>query len=94
MTGLGRFVPYAGVGPRIYMMESITEGSVGSAVILPTKERSTKVGVGVPLGFDFTIGPGALLAELLFEIGPLDHTLTGKTNTAATSLSVGYRFLL
>jgi len=94
MTQLGRFVPYAGVGPRIYMMESVTKGSAGNAVILETKERSTKVGVGVPLGVDILVGPGAVLAEFLFEIGPLDHTLTGNTHTGAASLSLGYRLML
>ncbi len=94
LTRFGRFVPYAGVGPRIYMFESITEGKAGSEVILETKERSTKVGAAVPLGVDIQLGPGAVLAELLFEIGPLTHALTGDTNTAATSLSVGYRLML
>jgi outer membrane protein W len=94
MTRFGRFVPYAGVGPRIYMFESITEGKAGNEVILETKERSTKVGAAVPIGLDIQIGPGAALAELMFEIGPLTHALTGDTNTAATSLSLGYRFIL
>lgn len=94
MTRFGKFVPYVGVGPRIYMFESITEGKAGSEVILETYERSTHVGAAVPIGVDYKIGPGALLAELLFEIGPLNHALTGDTNTAATSLSVGYRLML
>ena len=94
MTRFGRFVPYAGVGPRIYMFESITEGKAGSEIILETKERSTMVGAAIPVGVDFKVGPGAALAELLFEIGPLDHALTGDTHTAATSLSLGYRLML
>lgn len=93
-TKLGRLVPYVGLGARIYMMESITEGMSGNQTILETKERSTKVGMALPLGVDFKIGPGALLAELLFELGPLDHRLTGETSTAATSLALGYRLML
>lgn len=94
MTRFGRFVPYVGLGPRIYMFESITEGKAGNQTILETKERSTKFGGAIPLGVDIKLGPGALLAELLFEIGPLTHALTGDTTTAATSLSVGYRLML
>ena len=94
LTRFGRFVPYIGIGPRIYMFESITEGKAGDKVILETKERSTKVGGAIPLGVDIKLGPGALLAELLFEIGPLNHELTGDTTTAATSLSLGYRLML
>jgi len=52
------------------------------------------VGAAIPIGVDFKVGPGAALAELLFEIGPLDHALTGDTHTAATSLSLGYRLML
>lgn len=94
LTKLGRFVPYIGVGPRLYFLESITEGTVGSQTILQTKERSMKVGLGVPLGGEFKIGPGAILAEFLFEYGPLDHSLTGNSNTAGGSLQVGYRLML
>ncbi len=94
ITRFGRFVPYVGLGPRIYIFESITEGKAGGQTILETKERSTKVGGAIPLGVDFKIGPGAALAELLFEIGPLNHALTGDTTTAATSLSLGYRLML
>jgi len=94
MTRFGKLVPYVGIGPRLYLMESVTEGSAGGQVILETKERSTKVGVGIPIGVDYKIGPGAVLAELLFEIAPLDHTLTGDTSTAATSLALGYRLML
>ena len=94
LTRFGRIVPYVGVGPRIYLLESITEGSVGKAMMLETKERSTKVGVGLPLGVDFKLGPGVLLGEFVFELGPLDHDLTGKTNTAAGTLEFGYRIMI
>jgi opacity protein-like surface antigen len=94
LTKLGRVVPYIGIGPRIYMLESITEGKAGNSTILQTKERSTKFGGAIPVGVDIKVGPGAFLAELLFEIGPLDHALTGKTNTAAGTLQLGYRLML
>ena len=57
-------------------------------------EQSTKVGLGVPFGAEIKLGPGALIGELLFEYGSLDHTATGDSNTGALSLAIGYRLLL
>ena len=94
LTSLGRLVPYVGIGPRIYMLKSNVKGTVGDQVISETTEKSTKVGFGIPLGVEYGLGPGAVLAELLFQYGGLDHTATGDTNTGAASLALGYRFLL
>jgi hypothetical protein len=94
LTSLGRVVPYVGVGPRIYLLRSIVEAKAGSQVIGETIEQSTKVGVGLPLGAEFKLGPGALLGELLFEYGPLDHTATGSSHTAGGTLQLGYRLMI
>ncbi|MGC4116360.1 MAG: hypothetical protein QM765_17650 [Myxococcales bacterium] len=91
---LGRFVPYLGVGARIYLLQSTTRGEVSGAEILSTKEQDAKVGVGIPIGVQIGLGPGHLTIELLTEWGPLEHTATGPSNTGAESLQVGYRFLL
>jgi opacity protein-like surface antigen len=93
LTMLGKFVPYIGVGPRIYMLKSTTKASVGDAQISETTEKNTKVGVGIPIGVEYSIGPGGIIAELLFQYGGLDHKITGATNTGAMSLALGYRFL-
>ena len=93
-TKLGRVVPYIGVGPRIYLLKSTVRGAVGSVEIPETTEQSTKVGFGVPLGAELKLGPGAVIGELLFEYGSLDHNATGSSNTGALSLAIGYRFLL
>lgn len=92
-TGLGRLVPFVGVGPRIYLMNSVVSGQAGDATIGETSEPSTQVGAGLPLGVEYQLGPGALLAELLFEIGTLDHAITGQSHTGGGTLNVGYRFL-
>ena len=94
MTFVGRVVPYIGVGPRIYFLQNTVRSGETGPKILETTEKSTKVGVGVPFGAEIHLGPGGLLAELLFQYGVLDHTATGATNTGALSLHVGYRFLL
>lgn len=86
--------PYAGIGPRIYFLESVVRGSAGDQKFKDTKEQSTKFGVGVPLGVEVALGPGGLLAELLFQWAPLDHEATGDSHLAGLSLFVGYRALL
>jgi hypothetical protein len=93
-TKLKAVVPYVGVGPRIYLLKSTVRGAVGGVEIPETTEQSTKVGLGVPLGAELKLGPGALIGELLFEYGSLDHTATGSSNTGALSLALGYRLLL
>lgn len=93
LTMLGKFVPYLGVGPRIYMLKSTTKASVGDVQISETTEKNSKVGVGIPLGCEYSIGPGGIIAELLFQYGGLNHTITGASNTGAVSLALGYRFL-
>jgi hypothetical protein len=90
-TSLGRVVPYVGIGPRIYLIEDVTEGRAGQAVIAETHERSTEVGVFAPVGAQLALGPGFLLGELLFEWGPLDHVATGESHSAGGTLQLGYR---
>ena len=93
-TGLGKIVPYAGVGPRIVMLEGVTYGTVAAKPLLETRERSTKVGVGVPLGAEYLIGPGAALGEFLFAYNSIDHKSTGNASLTGFTLWLGYRFLL
>jgi hypothetical protein len=47
-----------------------------------------------PLGCEFELGPGGLLAELLFQWGPLTHDITGDSNLGSASLWLGYRAIL
>ena len=95
LTGItDGIVPYAGIGPRIYLLESVVRGEAGGTKFKETYERSTKWGVGVPLGAEFTLGPGGVIAELLFQWGPLKHETTGDTHLGGGTLFVGYRALL
>jgi opacity protein-like surface antigen len=93
-TALGKIVPYIGAGPRIVMLESVTEGTAGGVRILENKEQSTKVGVGAPLGAEYLLGPGAALAELMFQFNPIDHQATGSSNLMSLTLWIGYRAML
>lgn len=93
-TSLKVITPYAGIGPRIFLLRSTVKGDAGGSPIAETTEQSTKVGVGIPVGAELPLGPGGLMAELLFEYGSLDHRATGTSNTGGLNLMVGYRFLL
>lgn len=93
-TGLGKLVPYAGIGPRIFFLESVTDSDGKQPLILETKEQGTKVGLGVHAGVDYLLGPGALLGELLFQWADLDHQQTGDTSLAGLTIWIGYRFML
>lgn len=88
---IGRWIPYIGVGPRLFLLESLVNGKAGSAGIVTSSEDSTKVGAGIPIGVGFTLGPGHLFAELALNIAPIDHRTTGDDNTGSLSLSLGYR---
>jgi hypothetical protein len=87
-------IPYVGIGPRIYLLETVVEGTAGGARFPISKEVSTQFGFGVPVGAELPLGPGSLMAELLFQWGPLGHEITGDTHLSSGSLWVGYRALL
>lgn len=94
LTSLKVVTPYAGIGPRIFLLRSTVKGNANGSTIAETTEQSTKVGVGIPVGAELPLGPGRLMAELLFEYGSLDHRATGTTNSGGLNLMLGYRFLL
>lgn len=95
LTGLtATITPYAGIGPRIYLLESVVRGSSGGKPFQDTTEHSTKIGFGIPLGAELALGPGGVFAELHFQWAPLDHQTTGDTQLGGGSLFLGYRALL
>ena len=92
MTSLSDVVvPYGGIGPRIYMLETVEDGSAGGEPFPTATEQSTEFGLGVPLGIEIGMGPGAMMAEFLFQWGPLDHTITGDSNVGTVTMWLGYR---
>jgi hypothetical protein len=93
VSGLGKLVPYGGIGPRLLLARSSVRDD-GGPMISKTTERSTKLGVGIPLGVELVLGPGRAVGELLFQYGTLDHVATGDASSGALTLGVGYRLLL
>lgn len=92
LTGMKPVVPYAGIGPRVLLAKSTVQDN-GAPSIMQTHEQSTRFGVGVPVGAELPLGPGAAIGEVLFQYGTLNHVATGDANTGALSLSVGYRMM-
>jgi hypothetical protein len=91
---LGNVTPYVGFGPRIYFIETVVEGSAGGEQFGDSSERSTRWGLGLPLGAELALGPGGLFAEVLLQWGPMDHRITGDTHLGSATLFLGYRALL
>lgn len=88
------FVPYAGIGPRLYLLESVIEGTAGDSKLPESVEQSTSFGFGIPLGCEFELGPGGLFVELLFQWGPLAHKITGDSHLGSSTVWLGYRAIL
>jgi hypothetical protein len=92
---LGRVVPYAGIGPRLFLVRTSSSGEVGDgAPILTTVETSTQAGLGVPVGLDVLLGPGRLFGELQLLWAPANQRSTGEGSFGSMALSAGYRLVL
>jgi hypothetical protein len=91
---IGRWTPYIGLGPRLFLLQSKSSGTVGTTPISTSSEQSTKVGGGVPLGVGVRLGPGDLFVEVSLAISAIDHRVTGDSNTGSLGFALGYRFVL
>ena len=88
---LGRVTPYAGVGPRLFLLDARIDGNAGGAHIAQSREQSTQVGGGAVVGLGVRAGPGELFGELRVDASPIDHRTTGPSNTGALGIAAGYR---
>jgi opacity protein-like surface antigen len=86
--------PYAILGPRIYLMESVLEASSGGTDFGEHRETKTEVGLAVGGGLDVALGPGTLFGTLSLTYSGLDARIAGDSNTGALNLDVGYRLYL
>jgi hypothetical protein len=94
---LGRLVPYVGIGPRLFIVRTPSNGTAADAnatAIPQSSELSEEAGVGVPLGLDILVGPGRILLEAQLLYAPSSQTSTGPGSFGSISVAAGYRFVL
>ena len=88
----GRVTPYAGVGPRLFVVDSAVDGSGPGVARLPAvRERAVAGGGGGLVGVGVRLGPGAVFADLRVDAGPLRSRTTGDTVVGAIFVAGGYR---
>jgi hypothetical protein len=97
---LGRFLPqssmfngYAAVGPRLYLLQTVTSGKSGGENFGTNREQSTKAGVYTAVGGEMILGPGRVMLQMAFAYSPLGHEITGDISTSSLMISAGYRFV-
>jgi hypothetical protein len=92
---IGRFIPYVGIGPRLFLLQSKVSGDASGAGINLSDEVSTKAGFGLPIGLGVTLGPGHLLLEYALNIANIDHRTTGEVDVGSSSMTLvlGYRLM-
>jgi hypothetical protein len=104
--GEGKLVPYLGVGPRLWLLQTSVTGCTAGTTNMPgacgmaanpiteSLEQSTKVGLSVPLGVDYALGPGRIFLEAQLLWAPIDHRVTGDSSVGSLTAELGYRLFL
>ncbi len=91
---LGRLVPYVGVGPRAFVVRTVSSGQAAASAFPGSSELSVEPGVGVPVGLEILLGPGRLGAEFQLLYAPAHQRSTGPGSFGSMALAVGYSFVL
>jgi len=86
-----RLNAYAGLGARLYLLETITNGSSGGMPFLENRETSSRFGGVATGGGEYRLGPGAAVLQLALSGSDLPHLVTGDVATTGLSATVGYR---
>lgn len=86
------FNGYVLAGARMYVLQTVTEGSSGGQAFGTNQEVSVQGGGVLELGGEYGIGPGAITLSLEFAGAKLPHVITGKVPDLTILLAAGYRF--
>ncbi len=87
-------VPYVSAGARFHFLRAETVGSAGGAAFGTHQETDTRVGGVFASGAGLRVGPGRVLAEVVFNYLPVDQRLTGASNASSLSVLLGYGLFL
>lgn len=84
--------PYAMLGPRLYLLESVltAKGNDGED-FGEHRETKTHVGLMAGGGADIKLGPGAVFGGIVLGWSDLNTRITGDSNTGNLTFDVGYR---
>lgn len=93
-VGTDFFMPYGGLGARMYLLNTKVKGASGEEGFGENEETQVDFGLAAMAGGEFFLGPGAILAELSFGWAQLDGFVMRDTNLGALNLTVGYRLVL
>jgi outer membrane protein W len=89
----GRFTPYLGGGPRVFVLEAVATGSSGGDRFAPTRETQVTVGGGIVPGVGGALGPGQVFVELPLAFASSTQRTTGAASVSTLALAFGYRVL-
>ncbi len=90
----GRLSPEAFVVPQVHILRAVTKGSGDGADFGVHEQEATKFGAYVGGGTAISLGPGQAVAHLGVHLAGIDGYLTGASNLAGFSPSIGYRMTL
>jgi hypothetical protein len=93
-VGSRLLMPYAGLGARLYLLNTKVKGSAGDHVYGQNEETHSAAGLLLLGGLELFVGPGALLGELSFGWAAVDGFVLRDTNLGALHLAFGYRLML
>jgi hypothetical protein len=82
------------LGPRLYFLETTSNGSRGGNAFAEYREKSTQIGGFLALGGEYVLGPGAVFLDVDFGYAKMPHQITGDVNTGNLTTTLGYRFFL
>jgi hypothetical protein len=83
-------VPYAGAGAKLHLTSTLVGQAARAVDLGANSERSTRIGFLGRIGLGVHLGPGDLVGEVQVEYTPVDHLITGDTNTAHIAIQFGY----
>ncbi len=84
---------YAGGGPRLFLLRTVTNGKANGEDLGETRQYETRFGGAIVAGPELHVGPGALSVEFALALGDLNGLVTGDTSSSALDVLLGYRFL-
>ncbi len=86
------------VGPRLFLLQSESQGSRQGQAFMEFSEQSTEIGFFAAVGGEYRLGPGALFLDATVAWANMPHKIMGDTgnevSAGSIALTAGYRLFL